>query len=127
MKKTTYEDEHNSLEAMAGFLSRDDVITKKIFIAPGTREVRTKFFIFYEEVAQQLLNEKIEIEYLEVIANKVEKDPAYAKLKNQKQRVIYLLEKYAQPKEHADTIIEIIKIHEIIIAEGLDNTLPERK
>jgi len=114
MKKTTYEDEHNSLDAMASFLSRDDVIIKKIFLAPGTKEVRTKFFVFYEETAQQLLNEKVEIEYLELIANKVEKDPVYAKLKNQKQRTIYLLETYALPKEHADTAIEIVKIHKIV-------------
>lgn len=121
--------EHISDEDIAkleNLLGNGRIVVKKITAVPLTNDegiAITNFYIFYEDIEEALATEKDVLSALKPIAERVRSDPVYKELKNQRQRELFLLEKYELPKETADDVIEYIKVIEVIIAYNLDNSV----
>jgi hypothetical protein len=67
---------------------------------PGDRQHRQNW---------QTIQETEDLDALKAIAATVIKDPAYADLRNQQQREIYLLDKYNVNSKQADTVRELLR------------------
>ncbi len=109
MKIKDFTDEE--LGALAEFLSDENVVVKKILLSPRLEEYYAgTFFVFYEYAEEQLAREKRELSNLDKIAQELEKDDDYAKLKNSTQREIFLLQKYDLSSGLAKRTIELVNV-----------------
>ena len=114
MKIKTYESD--MLMQLENFMSNEERIVKKVFISP-TKRNEDLFYVFYEETGEELNKEKEELSKLENIAIKVEKEEAYALLKNSTQREIYLLQKHSIPSAQGKKVVEIVNMRKILEGE----------
>jgi len=95
------------------FLDDPTIAIKKITIAPHDAN-DDALYIFYEEVNEQLAAEKEELQELDRIAQQLEEDEDYAKLKNATQRELFLLTKYDVPSSRAKRLIELVNLRRIL-------------
>jgi len=95
------------------FLSDPEKVIKKVLIAPHD-ETEDAVYFLYETVDEALSKEKEELSELDKIAQEVEKDEGYQKLRNSTQREIYLLSKYDIPSTIAKRIIELVNMRRIL-------------
>jgi len=102
-----------SLPFVNEFIANKDNIIKKVLIAPHD-ETEDAVYILYETADEALSKEKEELSELDKIAQEVEKDEGYQKLRNSTQREIYLLSKYDIPSTIAKRIIELVNMRKIL-------------
>jgi flagellin-specific chaperone FliS len=102
------------LNQLEQFLN-EDIIVKNISTFP-TPDGTIYSFICYETIEAELNTEKAELNKVKNIAKQIRDDENFKKLKNQRQRELYLLECYNIPSKQADDIIEYIKLHELMEA-----------
>ena len=95
------------------FLSDPDKVIKKVTVVPHD-ETEDAVYILYETADEALSKEKEELSELDKIAQEVEKDEGYQKLRNSTQREIYLLSKYDIPSTIAKRIIELVNMRKIL-------------
>jgi len=95
------------------FLSDPNIAVKKVLIAPHD-ETEDAVYILYETADEALSKEKEELSELDKIAQEVEKDEGYQKLRNSTQREIYLLSKYDIPSTAAKRVIELVNMRRIL-------------
>ena len=104
--------------ALEDLLSDENIVTKKMYIVPAEMDDHIAY-IFYEEAEEQLAQEKDDLSKLEKVAQKLEKDEDYGKLKNSTQRSLYLLSQYSIPSGQATKVIELVNMRKIVIDSGL--------
>jgi len=105
-----------SVRDIERFLDDPTITIKKITIAPHD-SCDDALYVFYEETSEQLAAEKEELQELDRIAQQLEEDEDYAKLKNATQRELYLLTKYDVPSSRAKKLIELVNLRKILQAE----------
>lgn len=103
-------------------LNDDSILVKKIIFVPGLHSPRgiwdqDAFYAIYEEAEEQLAKEKEELSKLDTIAQELEKDKDYAKLKNSTQREIFILQKHSLPSGLAKKTIELVNMRKILHQE----------
>ena len=99
----------DKLSDLAEILSDDEIVVKKTLISP-----LDCFYVFYEDVKDQLAREKEELSKLDKVAQKLEKDEDYGKLKNNIQRSLYLLSKHNLPSGEATKAIELMNLRKLL-------------
>ena len=104
--------------ALEDLLSDENIVTKKMYIVPAEMDDHIAY-VFYEEAEEQLAQEKDDLSKLEKVAQKLEKDEDYGKLKNSTQRSLYLLSQYSIPSGQATKVIELVNMRKIVIDSGL--------
>jgi len=100
----------HALSDIQSFLDDPTIAIKKITIAPHD-SCDDALYVFYEE---QLAAEKEELQELDRIAQQLEEDEDYAKLKNATQRELFLLTKYDVPSSRAKKLIELVNLRKIL-------------
>jgi hypothetical protein len=70
-------------------------------------------YVFFEYAKEEDAKDKETLKRLKAAAVKVAEDKVYQKLKNVKQRELYLLDHYDLPKRDSLDVTELIKIAEI--------------
>ena len=116
MKITKFDEGYQ--KALGEFLSDETITVKKVFLSSRT-DRSDVFYVFYEEAEEQLNKEKGEMDKLDVVAQKLEKDEAYKALKNQTQRELFLLQEYNIPSAQAKKTIELLNMRKIVVENGL--------
>ena len=113
--------EPHEKEKFEQILADDDVTVKSIQFRPISHEegILCPTLVIYEEAKEQLAQEKEELSKLEEVAQKLEKDEDYGKLKNSTQRSLYLLSNYSIPSGQATKVIELVNMRKIVIESGL--------
>jgi len=104
----------DKLSDLAEMLSSEKIVVKKTLISP-----LDYFYVFYEDAEEQLLKEKKELSKLEDVAQELETDEVYGKLKNSTQRTLYILAEYRVPSGQATKVIELVNMRKIVIDSGL--------
>ena len=104
----------DKLSDLAEMLSNEEIVVKKTLISP-----LDCFYVFYEDAEEQLAREKKELGKLNEVAQELEKDEDYGKLKNSTQRSLYLLSQYSIPSGQATKVIELVNMRKIVIDSGL--------
>jgi len=102
-----------SIPQIEKFLSDSNIAVMKVNIV-SHETIADTLYIFYEDVSELLAAEKEELKQLDQIAQQLEKDEDYQKLKNATQREIFLLLKYDIPSHVAKRVIEIYNIRQIL-------------
>ena len=108
----------NQLGVLAQLLNDETKTVKKMFLSSRTDRADV-FYIFYEEVEDQLNKEKEELTKLDKVAIELEKDKAYKDLKNETQRTIYILQKHDIPSSQAKKTIELVNMRAILTSRAL--------
>ena len=106
----------DSLPEIENFLSSPGIIIKKLHIAAHDNSSDV-LSVFFEEASEQLATEKEELQNLDQIAQQLEEDADYAKLKNATQRELFLLSKYDIPSTRAKQLIELVNLRKILQAD----------
>ena len=102
-----------SLPFVNEFLSDPDKVIKKLTIVPHDK-TEDSIYILYETTDEALAKEKEELSMLDKIAQELERDKDYWKLRNTTQREIYLLTKYDIPSTTAKRVIELVNMRKIL-------------
>jgi len=102
-----------SVRDIERFLDDPTITIKKVTIAPHD-SYDDALYVFYEEVSEQLAAEKEELQELDEIAQQLEEDEDYAKLKNATQRELYLLTKFNLPSSRTKKLIELVNLRKIL-------------
>lgn len=104
----------DKLSDLAEMLSSEKIVVKKTLLSP-----MDYFYVFYEDAEEQVAREKKELGKLNEVAQKLEENEDYGKLKNSTQRSLYLLSKYSVPSGQATKVIELVNMRKIVIDSGL--------
>ena len=99
----------DKLSDLAEMLSNEEIVVKKTLISS-----LDCFYVFYEDAEEQLAREKKELSKLNEVAQELEKDEDYGKLKNSTQREIFLLQKHSIPSGLAKKTIELVNMKGIL-------------
>ena len=102
-----------SLSKIQEFLDDQNITIKKLSIV-SHETLADVLYIFYEDVSELLAAEKEELKQLDQIAQQLEEDEDYQKLKNATQREIFLLLKYDIPSSVAKQVIELYNLRQIL-------------
>jgi len=102
-----------SLSKIQEFLDDQNITIKKLSIVQH-ETLADVLYIFYEDVSELLAAEKEELKQLDQIAQQLEEDEDYQKLKNATQREIFLLLKYDIPSSGAKQVIELYNLRQIL-------------
>jgi hypothetical protein len=109
-------------------LRNKNINVARIEVAAHDRKADT-VYVFFEYAAEVAQEDKETLKRLKETAAEVSKDTVYAKLKNVKQRELFLLDHYDLPKRDSADVVELIKIVEIEaeIAEGKTEEIRKEK
>ena len=102
----------DKLSDLAEMLSSEKIVVKKTLLSP-----MDYFYVFYEDAEEQVAREKKELGKLNEVAQKLEENEDYGKLKNSTQRSLYLLSKYSVPSGQATKVIELVNMRRVLQAE----------
>jgi hypothetical protein len=70
-------------------------------------------YVFYEHAEEEEKKERVILEQLKAKGEEIAKDKVYPKLKNIKQRELYLFDHYNLSKKESGDVIELAKIAEV--------------
>lgn len=108
--------EYNSLEELANLLTDPTIRVlwkhaETILVKTKERGIHNKtiFYVFYQDIKEELQYELSDFRGKLEIAKQVSMDEKYYTLKNQKQRELFLLSEYSLPKSDAQDVIELLK------------------
>ena len=119
--------EPHEKEKFEQMLADDNVTVKSIQFRAISHEesILCPTLVIYEEAEEQLAGEKEELTKLDKVAQELEKDENYAKLKNSTQRSLYLLSKYSIPSGQATKVIELVNITKVIELVNMNKIIIE--
>jgi hypothetical protein len=93
-------------------LRRDSINVKKIVVAAHDKR-EDSVYVFYEHAEEEEKKERVILEQLKAKGEEIAKDKVYPKLKNIKQRELYLFDHYGLSKRESVDVIELVKMIEI--------------
>jgi len=81
---------------------------------------KTIFYVFYQDRKDELKQQLDDFYRKRMIAEEVSRDERYFKLKNQRQREMFLLAEYSLTKDEALDVIELLKPEMVEVIKSIE-------